>query len=95
MPTWCAGHCQLRGPSANVDGGILGADAASFFGLPEISESQNLLSKNLPTISFIPSSELCEVAPWSGGSPGLWDFAGEFKGLKPQPKARQMKPLTL
>ncbi|CAE7482492.1 unnamed protein product [Symbiodinium pilosum] len=27
------------------------------------------------------------VAPWPGGSPGLWDFAGEFKGHKPQPKA--------
>eukprot|EP00913_Durusdinium_trenchii_P033896 g31728.t1 len=27
------------------------------------------------------------VAPWSGGSPGLWDFAGEFHGQAPQPKA--------
>lgn len=27
------------------------------------------------------------VAPWSGGSPGLWDFAGEFRGQPPPPKA--------
>ncbi|CAE7435849.1 unnamed protein product [Symbiodinium sp. CCMP2592] len=31
------------------------------------------------------------VAPWSGGSPSLWDFAGEFKGQKPQPKAPTAK----
>merc|ERR1711920_451093 len=26
------------------------------------------------------------VAPWDGGNPGLWDFAGEFHGVLPQPK---------
>eukprot|EP00931_Biecheleriopsis_adriatica_P075823 TRINITY_DN49603_c0_g1_i1.p1 TRINITY_DN49603_c0_g1~~TRINITY_DN49603_c0_g1_i1.p1 ORF type:complete len:613 (+),score=164.84 TRINITY_DN49603_c0_g1_i1:98-1936(+) len=27
------------------------------------------------------------VSPWSGGSKGLWDFAGEFRGQPPKPKA--------
>jgi len=27
------------------------------------------------------------VSPWQGGSPGLWDFAGEFRGAAPTPKA--------
>jgi len=27
------------------------------------------------------------VVPWEGGSPDLWDFAGEFLGHPPQPKA--------
>merc|ERR1719223_2402518 len=27
------------------------------------------------------------VAPWEGGSPGLWDFAGEFVGSLVPPKA--------
>ena len=31
------------------------------------------------------------VAPWSGGGPGLWDFAGEFHGHPPQPKAPPAK----
>lgn len=26
------------------------------------------------------------VVPWEHGSPGLWDFAGEFHGVPPQPK---------
>jgi len=26
------------------------------------------------------------VVPWDGGNPGLWDFAGEFHGVAPQPK---------
>merc|ERR1719382_953793 len=26
------------------------------------------------------------VVPWDGGNPGLWDFAGEFHGVPPQPK---------
>jgi len=27
------------------------------------------------------------VSPWESGVPGLWDFAGEFEGVAPQPKA--------
>jgi len=27
------------------------------------------------------------VSPWEGGDPGRWDFAGEFFGAAPQPKA--------
>jgi len=27
------------------------------------------------------------VLPWEGGSPGLWDFGGEFEGVAPAPRA--------
>ena len=36
---------------------------------------------------LFPNSPVFQVAPWSGGGPGLWDFAGEFHGHPPQPKA--------
>ena len=45
------------------------------------------LGKKSRTISWMVPNSLVQVAPWSGGGPGLWDFAGEFHGHPPKPKA--------
>ena len=62
----------------------------------QLSNDWDIIPRNKPSSDFAgyPHDELenphrciTEVAPWSGGSPGHWDFAGEFRGQPPRPKA--------